>query len=117
MKKVAILSLLSLSASAAVVKRQFGLGSMGMNGFEGLFGFGVLPGIGGLPALGGLPGLGGFDITKIAKSLPKGGLAGLMRPVVRKANKIEYITPLRHPDAKRIRLTYGPYKIKAANVS
>jgi hypothetical protein len=36
---------------------------------------------------------------------------------VLKAFKIENITPVVRADAKRLRITYGPYLIKAANVS
>jgi hypothetical protein len=97
MKAVSMLVLLALSANAAVVKRQAG-------GFT-------------LPA--GLDKFipDGFDISSLAKSLPKGGMANMMNPTVRMAFKVEEIKPTRMPEAKRVRLTYGPYKIKAANVS
>jgi hypothetical protein len=97
MKVISTVALLALSANAAVVRRQEG-------GFK-------------IPGLENFPKIPGFDISSIAKSLPKGGLAGLLNPTVLKAMKIEEIPPKRMPDAKRIRLTYGPYKIKAANVS
>jgi hypothetical protein len=93
MKAFTTFSLLALSTNAAVVRRQEGL-----PGLEGL----KIP---------------GFDISQIAKSLPKGGLAGLLRPTVKKAYKIEEMKPQVNPQAKRIKITYGPYKIRAANVS
>jgi hypothetical protein len=58
----------------------------------------------------------GFDVGSFAKSLPKGGLTGFFNPEVRMAFKVEQIAPKRMPDAKRVRLTYGPYKLKAATV-
>jgi hypothetical protein len=99
MKYIAVLSLLSLSANAVVVKRQHDMSNMGgglkLDGFK-------------LPA--------GFDIGKIAKSMPKEGFSSMMNPEVRKASKIEQMDPKIHPDAKRVKITYGPYKIRAANV-
>jgi hypothetical protein len=100
MKTVAAIGLLALSANAAVIKRQ----DLMAGGFS-------------IPGFGDFSKIPGFDISNIAKSLPKGGLASLMNPSVRSALKIEEIKPLRNPQAKRIRLTYGPYKIRAANVS
>jgi len=55
-------------------------------------------------------GLGGF-------SMPKGGLGslmGLLSPKIQKAMKIETIEPRIRKDAKRIRITYGPYKIRSS---
>ena len=43
-----------------------------------------------------------------------GALMGKAEPT--KASKVEFIEPKIRPDAKRIRLTYGPYKLRAANV-
>jgi hypothetical protein len=96
MKAFTTLSLLVLSVNSVVVRRQ---------NADGLF-----PGLQGLK----IP---GFDLSQIAKSLPKGGLAGLLKPEVKKAYKIEEMKPLVNPQAKRIKITYGPYKIRAANVS
>jgi hypothetical protein len=45
-----------------------------------------------------------------------GGLALKFMPTT-KAATIEEIPPVLRNDAKRIRITYGPYKIKGANVS
>jgi hypothetical protein len=46
-----------------------------------------------------------------------GGLAAAFLPA-RKAFKIEKIAPQTNvPGAKRIKIIYGPYKLKAANVS
>jgi len=42
------------------------------------------------------------------------GLSGKSQPT--KAAKVEFIEPKIRKDAKRIRLTYGPYKLRAANV-
>ena len=44
------------------------------------------------------------------------GKAGKRFPA-QKAYKIEQIPPLRRKDAKRIKITYGPYTLRAANVS
>jgi hypothetical protein len=44
------------------------------------------------------------------------GKAGQRYPA-QKAYKIEAIPPLRRKDAKRIKITYGPYLLRAANVS
>jgi hypothetical protein len=44
------------------------------------------------------------------------GSAGKKYPA-QKAYKIEEIPPLRRKDAKRIKITYGPYTLRAANVS
>jgi hypothetical protein len=44
------------------------------------------------------------------------GKAGKMYPAQR-AYKIEQIPPLRRKEAKRIKITYGPYTLRAANVS
>jgi len=98
MKTVASLALLALTANGAVVKRQAdllkGLQIPGLEGFK-------------LPA--------GFDLSSIAKSLPKGGLTGLLNPEVKTALKVEKIPTLRNvPGAERVRITYGPYKIKAS---
>jgi hypothetical protein len=104
MKTIAALTLLVLSVNAAVVKRQGHSNNGGTapgSGFQGFAGLTV-------------PGL---DLASIAKTLPKGGLGGLMGPTVRKAYKIEEIPPQKNPKAKRIRITYGPYKIRGANAS
>jgi hypothetical protein len=45
-----------------------------------------------------------------------GGLAFKLMPTT-KATTIEEIKPILRNDAKRIRITYGPYKIKGAKVS
>jgi hypothetical protein len=61
--------------------------------------------------MGGMMSLGSF-------SMPKGGigsLLGLLSPQVQKALKIEDIPPQIRKDAKRQRITYGPYKIRASN--
>ena len=102
MKTIAALGLLSMSASAAVVKRQHDMANMG-GGFK-------------LPSLDGFK-IPGFDLGNIAKSMPKEGLAGLINPSVRKAYKIETMEPKINPNAKRVKIIYGPYKIRAANVS
>jgi hypothetical protein len=44
------------------------------------------------------------------------GKAGKRYPA-QTAFKIENMTPLRRKEAKRIKITYGPYKLRAANVS
>jgi hypothetical protein len=92
MRLVTAVGLLALSVDAGVVKRQE---------------YGDLSSL--IPK--------GFDFSKIAKSIPKGGLMAMLNPEVRKAYKVEEIAPKRNPAAKRVRLTYGPYRIKAANVS
>jgi hypothetical protein len=112
MKTVSTLALLALSADAAIIKRQHDHSAMG--GMEGMSSMGSM----------GSPGnLGGLDIQSIIKSLGgkggkggKGGLAGMLRPEVRKAYKIEKLKPLVRPDATRVRITYGPYKIRASGV-
>lgn len=93
MKFVTAVGLFALAVDAGVIKRQEGLGDLAS----------LIPK--------------GFDLGKIAKSMPKGGLAALFSPEVRKAYKVEDIKPKRNPEAKRVRITYGPYKVKAANVS
>jgi hypothetical protein len=111
MKTISTLAVLALSADAAIIKRQghdhssmAGMGSMGGMGKE-------MGKIGGLDiqsiikALGGKGGKGGL-----------GGLSGLMKPDVRKAYKIEQLKPLIRPEATRVKVTHGPYKIRAANV-
>jgi hypothetical protein len=97
MKFTTTLCLLVLSANGAVVKRQQKQGGSGMGSFN-------FPGI---------------DLSSIAKALPNGlpkggGLIGNRE--VRKAYKIEQLTPKYDPEAKRIKITYGPYTIRAANV-
>jgi hypothetical protein len=99
MKQIAALALLSLSANAAIVKRQHDMSSMGSSPLN--FDAFKIPGL---------------DIQNIAKSMPKGGLSSLMNPGIRKAAKIEEMEPKINPNAKRLKLTYGPYKIRAANV-
>jgi hypothetical protein len=42
-------------------------------------------------------------------------MANIIPPI--KAYKIEEIKPRFRPDAKRIRLTYGPYKLKGLKVT
>jgi len=59
------------------------------------------------------------DMAGMEKSTPK--LAGkapppLTRQGIRQALTIENIIPQINPEAKRIRMIYGPYKIRAANV-
>jgi hypothetical protein len=55
--------------------------------------------------------MGSFDMSKM------GGMASLFIPP-KKAFKIEHMKPLTDvPGAKRIKIIYGPYKLKAANVS
>jgi hypothetical protein len=56
-------------------------------------------------------GIGG--LTNIA-TLPK---SGLLTPETQRAMRIEEIQPKVNPSAKRIRLTYGPFKIGVPNVS
>lgn len=109
MKTISTLAVLALSADAAIIKRQghdhssmAGMGSMGGMGKE-------------------MGKIGGLDLQSIIKSLGgkggKGGLSGFMRATeVRKAYKIEQMKPLIRPEATRVRITHGPYKIRAANV-
>lgn len=57
------------------------------------------------------------DLIKSGKLGGGKGLGSLMgRAPSTKAAKVEFITPKIRKDAKRIRLTYGPYKLRAANV-
>lgn len=119
MKTASTLALLVLSADAAIIKRQHDHSKMG--GMEGMSGMAGMSGAAGPGKVGGL------DIQSIIKSLGnkggkggKGGLGGLfsaMRPAVRKAYKIEKLKPLIRPEATRVRITYGPYKIRASGVS
>jgi hypothetical protein len=112
MKTVSTLALLALSADASIIKRQHDHSAMG--------------GMGDMAGKGSTGKVGGIDIQAILKSLGgkggkggKGGLggfAGMMKPEVRKAYKIEKLKPLVRPDATRLRITYGPYKIRAAGV-
>jgi hypothetical protein len=112
MKTISTLAILALSADAAIIKRQghdhssmAGMGDMGGMG-KGMAGMGKIDGI---------------DIKAILKSLGgSGGLGGLgkmMKPEVRKAFKIEKMKPQVRPEATRLRITYGPYKIRASGVS
>jgi len=81
-------------------------------------------GMEGMSDMGSTAKLGGFDIQSIIKSLGGkggkggkgglGGLSGMLRPEVRKAYKIEKLKPRVRPDATRVRITYGPYKIRAS---
>ena len=120
MKTVAF-SLLAFSANAAITKRQ-GHGNAngptyGTSGLQGL----NLPGLEGfkLPGLDGLsiPGLENFKIPGLNFAPPKDGFAAVLRPKVRKAHKIELVPPQKYEDARRIRITYGPYKVRASSVS
>lgn len=95
MKTAAAIVLLALSANAAVIKRQ-------EHSHDG----GVTI---------GPTGLGGFKIPGLNFALPKGGMAAMLTPEVRKAYKIEQIPPQKYKDARRIRITYGPYKIRATS--
>jgi hypothetical protein len=105
MRTIAALGLLALSTNADVVKRQ---------GYS--HGGGATP-TNGAPSLGGLKSPSSDFFADIAKALPKGGLGAMLNPEVRKAYKIEQIPAQTNPQAKRVRTTYGPYKIRASNVS
>jgi hypothetical protein len=101
MKTIATLAILALSADAALIKRQdhdhSSMGSMGSMGSKGL--------------------PGGFDFKNIGKAFGKGGLlSSFLNPETRMAYKIEELKPVVRPEAKRVRITYGPYKIRASNV-
>jgi hypothetical protein len=105
MKTIAALGVLALSINAGIIKRQ-----------GGSYGGGVTP-INGTPGLDGLKSPGSDFLANMAKALPKGGLGAMLSPEVRNAYKIEQIPPQMNPKAKRVRTTYGPYKIRASNVS
>jgi hypothetical protein len=118
MKTVSALALLALSAEAALIKRQHDHSAMG-----------GMAGMAGPPAAGAAGKLGGIDIQSILKQLGKGGKGGKggfpglgafmggKKPEVRKAYKVEKLKPLVRPEATRVRLTYGPFKIRASGVS
>jgi hypothetical protein len=65
----------------------------------------------------------GDKLAELIKSGKLGGAAGkglgalMGKAQPTKASKVEFIEPKIRPDAKRIRLTYGPYKLRAVNVS
>jgi hypothetical protein len=96
MRTVTTLGLLALSANAVVIKRQ---------GHSH----------GGGPSFNNVPGQ-GFIFPGLNFAPPKGGLLQMLKPDVRKAYKVEQIPPQKYKDAKRIKITYGPYKIRATSV-
>jgi hypothetical protein len=64
-----------------------------------------------------LSGLGSF-----MQNLPASAMSSLSGPALKSmptttASTIEEISPILRKDAKRIRITYGPYNIKGAKVS
>jgi hypothetical protein len=69
--------------------------------------------------------MGGLDLGAIMGKLPKMSpsvMASLGSIAVKflqsqKAFKIEEIPSVLRKDAKRVRLTYGPYKLRASNVT
>jgi hypothetical protein len=72
-------------------------------------------GLGGLGNLGGLGGL--FGKTPQIDSSFMSSMGSLAAKMTHKATKVETIQPLLRKDATRIRMTYGPYKLKPAKVS
>jgi hypothetical protein len=59
----------------------------------------------------------GGQMSFTSGSTPKGGLGALLsmlNPPVQKVFKMEYLKPELNPDAKKIRITYGPYKIRSS---
>jgi len=113
MKSAVALYLLTLSANAAVVKRQgHDHGGAPSYGSPAAGGFSI-PGLEGFK----IPGLENFKLPGLNFAVPKGGFAAMMKPDVRKAYKVEEIPPQKYKDAKRIRITYGPYKVRASSVS
>ena len=97
MKTSTVLGLLVLSTNAAVIKRQG-------HSHDGASTYGIL-------------GLEGFKIPGLNFALPKDGISAMFTPSVRKAYKIEQIPPQKYKEARRIRITYGPYNIRATSVS
>jgi hypothetical protein len=50
-------------------------------------------------------------------SMPTGGgLLNMLVPATQKAMKIEEMPSRLHPGAKRVKMTYGPYKLRASSV-
>jgi len=101
MKTAAAIGFLPFFANAAVIKRQgHGGGEKahggGSNGFN-------------------IPGLEGFKFPGMNYALPKDGIAAMLNPQVRKAYKIENLAPQRWKDARRVRITHGPYKLGASS--
>jgi hypothetical protein len=112
MKAIAF-SLLAFSANAAIIKRhEHNFADGPTYGAPGLQGF-KLPK---LEDLKGIPGLENFKFPGLNFAPPKDGFAAVLSPKVRKAMKIESIPPVQYKDARRVRITYGPYKVRASSV-
>jgi hypothetical protein len=89
-----------------------------MDHANGAGGAASMAGSGGLGNLGNLGNLGGLlGKTPQIDSSFMSSMGSLAAKLAHKAMKVETIQPILRKDATRIRMTYGPYKLKPAKVN